>query len=160
MANDLENNSMLTEVQLQQASVTTDAVVDGRINVAKERRGKLIRRAFSMPRNPFRLSRRAKNATSSTIVETSVASVNGNDTTSNEHNLGNNDDACNQSVDSAGSSETTKRSTLPVGAMMENRQQKTEIEQDNKHRLFRRSAWKKFLIRIAQQLTSNTLGVS
>lgn len=122
---------------------------------------KLVRRAFSMPRNLFRLSRRInKSATAkeSTVAKESVTSSAIPTTNS-----------CNQSVQTVNIDEQTthsnaehtdhnkKHHTLPVTsttAKEMNSQQKQQqylpeakphSESDNKHRLFRRSTWKKFL---------------
>lgn len=102
-------------------------------NESGKEKKKSIRRAFSMPRNPFRLSRRVKitNTANSNEqnAETTAAALIGAD-------------AGNQSMNG---------NSVP---------EQQPHEQDNKHRIFRRSAWKKFLSRIAQQMTSSSIGVS
>lgn len=108
-------------------------------NESGKEKKKSIRRAFSMPRNPFRLSRRVKCTNAANgheqNAETTAAALIGAD-------------AGNQSMN--GNSEPEP----------EPEQQQQPHEQDNKHRIFRRSAWKKFLSRIAQQMTSSSIGVS
>lgn len=123
-------------------------------NVIKEKK-KLVRRAFSMPRNLFRLSRRVKISNSATSTKISTGSDANSPTTPS--------DACNQSkqIDSndqnklnAENVENIKHRTLPVSssssdmshlATKPNHFPEAKPEQDNKHRLFRRSTWKKFL---------------
>lgn len=129
-------------------------------NAFKEKK-KLVRRAFSMPRNLFRLSRRVKSTSSSTAAKTPSADVNTSSTPSSNSN------SCSQAVQTNSDGENklnmenvangTSR-TLPVSSSsteisnVEQKQQqqhlpeaKTQPEPDNKHRLFRRSTWKKFL---------------
>lgn len=120
---------------------------------------KLVRRAFSMPRNLFRLSRRVKNTTNSATTAKNASSD-----TNTSIKASNN---CNQSVQTISIDEqnklnlehtdNNKHRTLPVSSssseMSQQQQQqqqylpeaKPQTEQDNKHRLFRRSTWKKFL---------------
>lgn len=131
-------------------------------NAFKEKK-KLVRRAFSMPRNLFRLSRRVKNTNSSSTPNTASS------TDANPKTPASNSNSCNQAVQTNSDEETklnmenavnNKQKTLPVSSSstemsnMNSKQQqqqqhlpeaKTQSEQDNKHRLFRRSTWKKFL---------------
>lgn len=134
-------------------------------NAFKEKK-KLVRRAFSMPRNLFRLSRRVKNTNSSSTANTASS------TDANPKTPASNSNSCNQAVQTNSDEETklnmenvvnNKPKTLPVSSSstemsnMNSKQQKqqqqqqhlpeakTQSEQDNKHRLFRRSTWKKFL---------------
>lgn len=127
---------------------------------------KLVRRAFSMPRNLFRLSRRVKNNASSTNTVTKNVSPPTSDTqtTNTTTTTTSSSNSCNQSVQTQVTGDPTKSSatermdkcrTLPVSSsksteMSQNQPQhlpeaKPHSEQDNKHRLFRRSTWKKFL---------------
>lgn len=114
---------------------------------ACEKEKKKVRRAFSMPRNPFRLSRRFKSKDQN------------HDNESVKSNLKMNN--CNKQT-----TMEDKSKTLPSTAItrteggLEQQQQRNHNEQDNKHRMFRRSAWKKFLSRIAQQMTAVNIGVS
>lgn len=109
---------------------------------------KLVRRAFSMPRNLFRLSRRVKNNTNSTdTVATKNASSDGTKAASVQTNtITDNDESEKSNVKSA-----DKCQTLPAQQSKQKQNQqhlpeaKPQTEQDNKHRLFRRSTWKKFL---------------
>lgn len=126
---------------------------------------KKIRRAFSMPRNPFRLSRRFKTGTSA----------------SSGKELQDNNQSKDQVTDIDGAhhqtNTTTKTTTLNESEMaagrvvIESSNMATTItnnnssinnnnSSNNKNRLFRRTSWKKFLSRIAQQMTSINIGVS
>lgn len=146
-------------------------------NAIKEKK-KIIRRAFSMPRNPFRLSKRVK-ITNATNKSTSM------DTTTTKATMSN---GCHQSVqtnsddDELNAMKTVilqhKNNTLPStltehetakatvnGKIAQSLTEMSDSEQqqqqkDSKYRMFRRSAWKKFLSRIAQQMTSSNIGVS
>lgn len=102
-------------------------------NESGKEKKKSIRRAFSMPRNPFRLSRRVKSTNAANGNEQNAETMAAAVTSA---------DGGNQSLNGVSVPEQQPR------------------EQDNKHRIFRRSAWKKFLSRIAQQMTSSSIGVS
>lgn len=141
-------------------------------NAIKEKK-KIIRRAFSMPRNPFRLSKRVK-ITNATTKSTSMDAT---ATTPSSQNRG----KSAQTADSADEEAATvqnKNNTLPSTlnehetatatvngkinhSLMEMSHSEQQQQKDNsKYRMFRRSAWKKFLSRIAQQMTSGNIGVS
>lgn len=138
MASEKESATAADSSQSQQTNQANnkDGIVATSVQneIGKEKK-KSIRRAFSMPRNPFRLSRRVKITNTANNneqnAETTAAALIGAD-------------AGNQSMN---------------GNSMPEQQQQLH-EQDNKHRIFRRSAWKKFLSRIAQQMTSSSIGVS
>lgn len=136
MASGKESATAADSSQSQQTTQSNNknSIVAVHNESCKEKK-KSIRRAFSMPRNPFRLSRRVKCANAANgheqNAETTAAALIGADDG-------------NQSMN--GNSEPE--------------QQQQPHGQDNKHRIFRRSAWKKFLSRIAQQMTSSSIGVS
>lgn len=134
-------------------------------NAFKEKK-KLVRRAFSMPRNLFRLSRRIKISNSATTAKISTstdanASITTATTTTKTAPTA---ISCNQSVQtncdeqtklSMENAENNKHRTLPVSSSSSSEMSQSDAkqqhstdakpEQDNKHRLFRRSTWKKFL---------------
>lgn len=121
------------------------------INEVKKKK-KSLRRSFSIPQNPFRLSKRVKcrkdnenngDKVVASDCNESIGSINGDATTNDTLRA-----------------PTTITTTTAVTATADRQQQHTQREQDNKHRSFLRSAWKKFLSRIAQQLTSSNIGVS
>ncbi|XP_055318006.1 ubiquitin carboxyl-terminal hydrolase 31 [Sitodiplosis mosellana] len=124
---------------------------------------KLVRRAFSMPRNLFRLSRRIKISSSASTAAKISTPIDANTTAASAAAI-----SCNQSVQTncdeqnnklnMENAENNKHRTLPVSSSSSSQmsqsdakqQQKHHLpeakpEQDNKHRLFRRSTWKKFL---------------
>lgn len=129
---------------------------------------KLVRRAFSMPRNLFRLSRRVKNNANSANTVTKNATTSDTQTqttaTTTTEAATKTPNSCNQSVQTqpitddpsepSAEQRMDKCRTLPVSSSksteMSQQQHhlpeaKPQSEQDNKHRLFRRSTWKKFL---------------
>lgn len=116
---------------------------------------KKIRRAFSMPRNPFRLSRRFKTGTSSSGKELP-------DNNQSKDQVTNVDGAPHNTTTPTTMNETE----VAAGRMYESSTAPTtnnninNITNNNKNRLFRRTSWKKFLSRIAQQMTSINIGVS
>lgn len=149
-----EEKDNLSQLPQQQSATTTpDAkspMVSNESATIKDKK-KLVRRAFSMPRNLFRLSRRVKVSSSA----------------SNDKNAVTNADTTNQSAETnrdehklnVENVENNKHRTLPVSSSSsteptneQSKQQphladaKPQSEQDNKHRLFRRSTWKKFLL--------------
>lgn len=120
---------------------------------------KLVRRAFSMPRNLFRLSRRVKNNNTNNNTNADTAVKNASSDAKPSIKTSN---SCNQSVQTGSideenqlnldHSDNNKHRTLPVSLESSEVSQqpyppeaKPHTEQDNKHRLFRRSTWKKFL---------------
>lgn len=139
------NAKTLPNSNLSATTTTTISNELANMTQAFKEKKKLVRRAFSMPRNLFRLSRRVKNNTTNSTDTTTV--------TAND---------CNQSIDPNQSNRTEcaeKPQTLPASPhttkMTQEQKQSTtttppppqppQSEQDNKHRLFRRSTWKKFL---------------
>lgn len=172
---DLIESDASQSQQKQQTTHTENEVLN-------ESKGKKrnIRRAFSMPRNPFRLSRRVKITTiakNDQIVEgdDTIMAPATNNCNQSFHSI---DGNCNGSNNNSTTVTIVKNNTLPTGTTtatmngttnilytgasqsQSQQKQQQEHEQDNKHRMFRRSAWKKFLSRIAQQMTSSNIGVS
>lgn len=141
--------------------------------------GNRLRRAFSMPRNPFRLSLRKHNNPDMVAGRTEVK---GNDTIPTPPNKSTFDDdvtAATTTVtnDSASSSSTSNSSVTKSAAAvvthissenmveLQKQQEPQQISSaastsSNKHRIFRRSSWKKMISRFAQQMTSINIGVS
>lgn len=145
-------------------------------NAFKEKK-KLVRRAFSMPRNLFRLSRRIKISNSSTTTKISTSiDENSSTTTTTTTAAVVAAISCNQLVQTncdeqnklnMENVENNKHRTLPVSSSSSSEMSHSDVkqqqqqqpppppqqqhlpeakpEQDNKHRLFRRSTWKKFL---------------
>lgn len=116
---------------------------------AKEK--KKVRRAFSMPLNPFRLSRRflGKQSPKSCGSPPNAATAT---------------DCLSQSKGTT----TNEKSAQPAAAATTTTMNETESNRENsaapdaKHhqRVFRRTSFKKFMSRIAQQMTSISIGVS
>lgn len=140
-----QNQSQQQEEEQQQTTII-------QIN-ENEKEKKKVRRAFSMPRNPFRLSRRIKLKSEQSQHQ------------NNLNECSKDDSMTNTTIISTITTMEDKSKTLPspstkMGESEQQHHQKNNNEQDNKYRMFRRSAWKKFLSRIAQQVTSVNIGVS
>lgn len=125
---------------------------------AQKEKNKLVRRALSMPRNLFRLSRRVKSANSL------KSSNQHNNTTNDASNVethsaltvnGNVINAANATLPNKlnGLSDISEHSINTHGDANKSRQIK-------QNRLFHRSTWKKLLARVAHQMTSNNNAVS
>ena len=99
-------------------------------SVINNKEKKKVRRAFSMPRNPFRLSQKIK--------------ITKEDTDSN------------MVTNKSGTLTSISQSEEP----QQEQPQKPQRNETGKARVFRRSSWKKFVSRIAQQMTSINIGVS
>lgn len=117
--------------------------------------GKKLRRAFSMPRNPFRLSRRFK----------SGGSVPGKDLPNTDETTdGVAENGATPLAAAAAPASITNGTEAAAGVGGDNSTTMSTMtvtkNTNNKHRLFRRTSWKKFLSRIAQQMTSINIGVS
>lgn len=124
---------------------------------ALKEKKKLVRRAFSMPRNLFRLSQRVKISNSATATKiSSQTNANSSETTTptitTTESVASMSNSCNQTVQinsneqnklNLENEESNTHRTLPVSSEMAHTENKPD--QDNKHRIFRRSTWKKFL---------------
>lgn len=133
----------------QNSTITNDSAYV--TNAFKEKK-KTVRRAFSIPRNLFRLSRRNKMSDSATAVRISSPIATNTSTICNQ-SVQNSNEKTKLSTENA---DNNKHQTLPVSSLTgdmlsdSNSKQKHSIakpqpEEDNNHRLFRRSTWKKFL---------------
>lgn len=141
MANDIKNVSDSLE---SHQNHNENAYNERTVNEIEKKT--IIRRAFSMPRNPFRMSRRAKTTNATTKIIEHSKSMNNDD----EY------DKSNHSIEMMASN-LDKHNTLPnkITTKLEN-----YPDNNNKYRVFRRSTWKKFISRIAQQINTNNFGVS
>lgn len=179
-----QQSSTVTQQQQQQQQATQpNSIMTNEIsnitNVINEKK-KLVRRAFSMPRNLFRLSCRLKNSnkpiqpkihandvppktltTNTTTVTTTTVSCNQSAQTDN---LNDKPIEIMENVKSITPSSSSLNETVPEinvdSTKLNQCAGKSQQHQQSGHRLFRRSAWKKFLQRISQQISLSNTGVS
>lgn len=160
------------KIKVGEQSSTSEEVSGGGKNTPSAIRpttketGTKIRRAFSIQRNPFRLSLRKNNQD----MVAGRTEVKGNDTIATPPNKStfdtvvddvtattttNDSASCNSSVTSAAAAVTH------ISEEQEPQQISSAAStSSNKHRIFRRSSWKKMISRFAQQMTSINIGVS
>lgn len=147
------------------------------VNVSKEK--KKLRRAFSMPRNPFRLSRRfnknTKESDASAIQTTKLSEIGDCAKVTPNRSTQTMSSALSAAAPppppppssqlssaSTPPNQATATSVAPTTAMATTTITPTMngTGAAHKHRIFRRPSFKKFLSRIAQQVTSINIGVS
>lgn len=108
----------------------------------QKEKNKLVRRALSMPRNLFRLSRRVKLTSSSKMSNHKSTDQNDTAAINSDHSVTdtlNGTAADNVSATLNGSSESQTISDKSL--------------QSKRNRLFHRSTWKRLLTRVAHQMT-------
>ncbi|XP_055379932.1 ubiquitin carboxyl-terminal hydrolase 31 [Condylostylus longicornis] len=132
----------------------------------KNPNGKKVRRAFSMPRNPFRWSRKYKtNKNDSTIISENCSNTN--------YNSINSSSLCNSTAENKAKTLTltsinnveNKLKNLSTNNEETTKHQNQSRPKDNNfistaNRVFRRSSFRKFLSRIAHHVNSVSLGAN
>lgn len=124
---------------------------------AQKEKNKLVRRALSMPRNLFRLSRRGK------LANSLNSSNQHNNTTNDASNIGS-----HTAITVNGNVANAANATLPSKLnglsdisehSINTHKDGNKSQQNKQNRLFHRSTWKKLLTRVAHQMTSNNIAV-
>lgn len=126
---------------------TPIACVPNDASTQKEK-NKLVRRALSMPRNLFRLSRRVKLTSSTKTAAHKNATKSDTNPTTTDHSAS--DTTCGTDTDNVHVqlNESSEAPTISDKSL-----------QSKRNRLFHRSTWKRFLTRVAQQMTSSSNAV-
>lgn len=129
---------------------------------AHKAKHKLVRRALSMPRNLFRLSRRVKLTNSSKSTKQRNFSNNEKNAAELEQTMNGKgySDADAITSETFNGSSDSNDSSFKSQSNEEKSQQRWQQQQSTRNRLFHRSTWKKFLARLAHQMTSSNNSVS